>query len=65
MKIIMKRATALALTIIMLLSMAALFSCDISGDNPENDGLQNGDLALAIEEQIRAFARSIDKPGAN
>ena len=65
MKQILKRALALILTVIMLAGTMTLFSCGTSGDKHESDEPQNIPTIPSIEEQIRAFARSIDKSNAN
>ena len=65
MKHILKRALELMLTIVMLAGTMNLFSCSTSGDKHKNDEHQNVPTIPSIEEQIRAFAKSVNQPNAN
>ena len=65
MKRITKRALALLLTSVMFTGMLAMLARPVLADDSETDEIQSRATITTIEEQIRAFAQSINKTNAD
>lgn len=65
MKQTIKRTLAVILAAVMLTSMMSLFSCSMLDNQPETDDSHNSTKILTIEEQICAFAKSVDTSNAD